>query len=115
MIHWIPLESEQQLKHIAEKSNTIPCLIFKHSTTCEISAMAKHRLERQWNFDATEIELYYLDLLRFRPISREIAEKFQVHHESPQVLLIHNGACIYDASHLDITVPELRTVYTDSI
>jgi bacillithiol system protein YtxJ len=115
MINWIPLESEQQLNTIAERSNTVPCLIFKHSTTCEISAMAKHRLDRQWNFDAKEIEPYYLDLLRFRPISKEIAEKFQVHHESPQVLLIHNGECIYDASHLDITVSELRAIYADSI
>lgn len=115
MINWIPVESEQQLNSIAERSNTVPCLIFKHSTTCSISAMAKQRLERQWNFDPQEIEPYYLDLLRFRPVSRAIAEKFQVHHESPQVLLIHNGDCVYDASHLDITVSELRACYTDTL
>jgi bacillithiol system protein YtxJ len=113
MVNWIPLESEQQLDVIAARSKTIPCVIFKHSTTCEISAMAKRRLETKWDFEAKEVEPYYLDLLRFRPVSREIAEKFQVHHESPQILLIHNGECIYDASHLDITVTELRSCFAD--
>jgi bacillithiol system protein YtxJ len=115
MINWIPLESEKQLNLIAERSNSVPCLIFKHSTTCEISAMAKHRLETKWNFGTQEVEPYYLDLLKYRPVSREIAEKFEVHHESPQVLLIHNGECVYDASHLDISVAELRACYADAV
>ena len=114
MIKWIPMESEQQLDAIIERSKTVPCLILKHSTTCSISAMAKSRLERQWDFTNSEIEPYYLDLLKFRPISKAIAEKFHVHHESPQVLLIRNGDCTYDASHLDISVPELRACFSDA-
>ena len=86
MINWIPLESEQQLTSIVERSNNIPCLIFKHSTRCEISAMAKHRLERHWDFKGEELEAYYLDLISFRTVSNTIAEKFNVYHESPQAL-----------------------------
>jgi bacillithiol system protein YtxJ len=111
MISWNKITTVAQLDAIAERSNTVGCLILKHSTTCSISAMAKARLEKNWNFDATDIEPYYLDLLSFRPISAAIAERFQVHHESPQVLLIRNGECIYDASHLDISVEEIRDVY----
>jgi bacillithiol system protein YtxJ len=111
MINWHTLTTTAQLDAIAERSNSVPCLILKHSTTCSISAMAKARLERKWDFDATEIEPYYLDLLSFRPISAAIAERFEVHHESPQVLLIRNGVCVYDASHLDISVEELHEVY----
>jgi bacillithiol system protein YtxJ len=111
MISWNKITTVAQLDAIAERSNTVPCLILKHSTTCSISAMAKTRLERNWDFNAADIEPYYLDLLSFRPISAAIAERFQVHHESPQVLLIRNGECIYDASHLDISVEELRDIY----
>jgi bacillithiol system protein YtxJ len=111
MISWNKITTVAQLDAIAERSNTVACLILKHSTTCSISAMAKTRLERNWDFAAADIEPYYLDLLSFRPISAAIAERFQVHHESPQVLLIRNGECIYDASHLDISVEELRDVY----
>jgi bacillithiol system protein YtxJ len=86
----------------------VPCLIFKHSTRCNISAMAKYRLEDDWAFEPGRVEAYYLDLLNHRALSGHIAERFSVHHESPQVLLIVDGACTYDASHLDITVEELR-------
>ncbi len=113
MINWNKITDIAQLDAIAERSNTVSCLIFKHSTTCSISAMAKARLDRNWDFDATDIEPYYLDLLSFRPISAAIATRFDVHHESPQVLLIRNGECVYDASHLDISVDELHSIYAE--
>ena len=114
MIKWNYLRSVHDLNAVAERSKEIPCLIFKHSTRCSISSMAKYRLEDDWNFDATEIEPYFLDLIAHRDVSNAVASEFQVHHESPQVLLIRDGECTYDASHLDITVDELRECYTAS-
>ncbi len=107
---WNPLTNSQELRQIVDRSHQVPCLIFKHSTRCSISFMAMHRLETQWDFDASQIEPYYLDLISYRNISNEIAEYFQVYHESPQMLLIINGECIHDASHLDISVEEIREV-----
>jgi len=107
-LHWIPLETFEAIEQIKQRSQEIPCLIFKHSTRCNICTIAKYRLEDDWDFDPDEMEAYYLDVLLFRPVSLQIADTFQVHHESPQVLLIVNGACIYDASQLDITLEELR-------
>ncbi len=107
-MNWIPLDSLDQLNKIIERSNEIPCAIFKHSTRCSISSMAKLRLEGDWDFSNNDIEAYYLDLIAHRDISNQIAETFSVHHESPQILLIKNGACTYDSSHLDITVDELK-------
>ncbi len=115
MINWIPLESSSQLDTIAQKSHDVPCIIFKHSTRCNISVMAKSRFEKYWDFDDKEIQSYFLDLLSFRFLSNEIAERFNVYHESPQLLLIRNGECIYDASHLDISVAELKQCFSDSI
>ena len=106
-MNWIPLESVKQINKIIERSNEIPCAIFKHSTRCSISSMAKFRLEGDWNFSNETIEAYYLDLIAHRDVSNQLAETFSVHHESPQILLIKNGECIYDSSHLDITVDEL--------
>ena len=58
--------------------------------------------------DLENVIPYYLDLKSFRSISDEVAERFSVHHESPQILLIRQGECIYDASHFDITIAELK-------
>jgi bacillithiol system protein YtxJ len=107
-LHWIPLESFDTIELIIKRSYEVPCLIFKHSTRCNICTIAKYRLEDDWDFESGEMDAYYLDVLLFRPVSLKIAEIFQVHHESPQVLLIVNGECIYDASQLDITLEELR-------
>lgn len=107
-MNWIPIKSVDQIDDIIARSADVPCIIFKHSTSCSISSMAKFRLEGDWNFSNEEMEAYYLDLLANRSISSFIADKFSVHHESPQVLLIKDGACKYDASHLDITVSELK-------
>lgn len=104
-MNWIPLNSIETLDIIKQKSFDKPQIIFKHSTTCSISKMALSRLERAVAPD--EIDFYYLDLLNYRPISKEVAEKFDVSHESPQALVIKNGVCIYDESHTGILMDEL--------
>ncbi|WP_116125025.1 bacillithiol system redox-active protein YtxJ [Lewinella sp. IMCC34183] len=105
---WNHITSVHDIEAIIERSRTVPCLILKHSTTCPISSLAKNRLEKQWDIDGQAIETYYLDLLRYREVSNFIAAEFGVRHQSPQVLLIRDAACVYDASHLDIRVDELR-------
>lgn len=108
MINWIPIVSFEQLHEITERSKALPCIIFKHSTSCSISALAKHRLENYWDVNADAVAFYYLDLIRFRDVSNAIAEDFQVRHESPQLLLIRDGNCVYHSSHLDITAHQIK-------
>ena len=104
-MNWIELQNENQLQEIKERSNQKPQLIFKHSTRCSISGMAKNRLERAQAPENTDF--YYLDLIRHRDISNKIAELFNVYHESPQVLLIKKGDCVYDESHSGISMDEI--------
>jgi len=110
MIKWKEISDIAELSAIEQNSYQQPQLIFKHSTRCSISAMALERLNRNWKFTEHQITPYYLDLLQHRDISGKIAEKWQVHHESPQILIIKNGECIHDASHSDISVSEIETV-----
>ena len=107
-INWLELRSTKDVDNVITQSFSVPCLIFKHSTRCEISAIAKFRLEDDWAFEEDTVEAYFLDLINFRQVSNYIAESFSVHHESPQALLIHKGECVFDVTHLDITVPELQ-------
>lgn len=107
-MNWKTINSIKDIDIIIERSHLVPCLILKHSTSCPISAMAKHRLEGSWDIAPDAVEPYYLDLLRHRDISNYIASAFGVQHESPQVLLIKGGICTFDASHLDIRTADLR-------
>jgi len=101
---WTHLESHEQLDQIKQKQGYT--LIFKHSTRCSISMMAKRRFELDWGAFPDDIPLYFLDLIRYRDISNQVAHLFQVHHESPQLLLIKDGECILDQSHGGISVEE---------
>jgi bacillithiol system protein YtxJ len=109
-MNWIDLTSELQLNGIQELSKTRPQVIFKHSTRCSLSSMAKSRLERYDQPDATDF--YLLDLIRFRSLSDKIADNFDVHHESPQVLLIKNMSCVYEESHNGIQMDEITEQIT---
>lgn len=110
-MNWIPLSSEEQLLQL--KSQDKPSVIFKHSTRCHISNMALRFFERDWE-ENPNVNLYFLDILEHRSLSQQIAESFHVHHESPQLILIHNGECILDASHQDISAKEVQEVLATS-
>jgi bacillithiol system protein YtxJ len=105
-MNWIELANNQQLEELKNKSNDRPQVIFKHSTRCSISSMAKGRLERSQAPDGADF--YYLDLISHRNISSKIADDFKVHHESPQILVIKNGECIFDESHYGIDMEGIK-------
>lgn len=105
-MNWIDLNDEAQLATINEQSKNQPVMILKHSTRCSISLMAKNRLDKEVNPPNTLC--YYLDLLKFRPISNKIAELYKVPHESPQILIIKNGECTYEDSHNGINIADIK-------
>jgi bacillithiol system protein YtxJ len=108
-LNWNHLENMETLDAAIAMSHKQPVVIFKHSTRCSISTVAKDRLERSWDFSKENGPImYYLDLISYRPISNEIAERLKVYHESPQLILIKNGEAIYDASHNYISLAELK-------
>ena len=98
VLPWIPLNNITQLDTIADKSKTKTQLIFKHSTRCGISRMVMNQFVAAYDVDAN-VDLYYLDLLSYRDVSNEVGYKFQVMHQSPQLLVLRNGVVVAHASH----------------
>jgi bacillithiol system protein YtxJ len=106
-INWIALTDLGQLNEIMDLSHEQPVAIFKHSTRCSISRMALKQFENEFDLEGS-VTPYFLDLLNHRDISNEIATRFEVYHQSPQLLLIKEGKSVYDASHSDIDAVELK-------
>ncbi len=102
-MNWESLSSEQQFLDISEQQPLFA--VFKHSTRCSVSSMAKSRLERNWNLD---FPVLYLDVLQYRSVSNLIASKSGVQHQSPQLIVFQNGKVIYDASHNGIILDDLK-------
>lgn len=112
-MNWLPLIAEKQLMDVDSLSNNPDVkavLILKHSTRCSISSAALGRLERTWKLSEKEVPTYFLDLLSYRSVSSAIEQHYGISHESPQVLLIKNGNCIYHASHSEIFTPDIESI-----
>jgi bacillithiol system protein YtxJ len=105
-MNWIDIESVEKFQIINNESFNNPIIIFKHSIRCSISDMALNRFERSWT--NPNIQCYFVDLIQFRNISTAISDNFNIPHESPQLLIISNGVCIYNASHSEIRATEVE-------
>lgn len=98
-IPWITLTSLGQLDEITQNSNKKTQVIFKHSTTCGISRMALNMFTQNYGLSDEQIDFYFLDLRSYRDVSNEVGYKFQVLHQSPQLLVIKNGITVAHESH----------------
>lgn len=107
-IHWIPLTDMNQLEIIKKSNKAVG--VFKHSTRCGTSMMVKRRFESNFDLTVDEIDLYYLDVLSYRPISNELASLYNLMHESPQLLIIKNNQLIADGSHGGVIDLDLKSV-----
>lgn len=105
--HWKQLITENEFIHIIKQSHHKPCVIFKDSTTCGISASAKHKIHSDFDKIKENVEFYYLDLLQYRSISNLIAEQLNVIHQSPQIIVLKNGKVIHHSSHYAISVDKI--------
>lgn len=109
-VMWNELTQLQQLDTIIEESESIPVLIFKHSTRCSVSRMALRAFENEFSLPEEDLKLYFLDLITYRDVSNEIASRFDVVHQSPQIILIKNGKAVYNESHSDIDVTAIENI-----
>tara|TARA_R110002072_G_C7977210_1_gene535684 strand:- start:19374 stop:19754 length:381 start_codon:yes stop_codon:yes gene_type:complete len=98
---WVNISSVEQLKDVLTSIDDKPVLLFKHSTRCSISSMALNGFERDWTGEV-DCKLYFIDLLKHRDVSAQVAELTGVIHQSPQAIVIKGKEIVYDATHTAI-------------
>jgi bacillithiol system protein YtxJ len=106
-VGWRLLTDLGQLNEIIQESTEKPVVIFKHSTRCYISKSALKQFENEFDIQDKVIP-YFLDLIEHRDISNEIAVRFGVEHQSPQLIFVKDGKAVYDASHESIDAAQLE-------
>lgn len=106
------IDTLEQLEELLQKEEKF--FLLKHSLTCPISHAAYQEYEKYTKENQT-IPAYYLAVQEARPLSNEIAEKFEIKHESPQALLFSKGQAIWNASHWKITKKSLTVAVNESL
>lgn len=108
-VPWHALTENAQLEEAKRESNNKLVVIFKHSTRCGISRMVLNTFEREYDLEKDkDVKLYFLDLLANRGLSNEVADRFGVRHESPQMILLKDGEVVHHASHQGILVQDVK-------
>ena len=99
---WNVLTEEQQVADVMKASNDMPQLVYKHSHTCGICHVAKERIEESFDEIKKCADMHFVNVKKSRTVSSAFAEKLGIRHESPQVLIIDQGECIWHQSHWSI-------------
>lgn len=109
-VPWHALTELQQLDEIENESEKKTVAIFKHSTTCGISRMVLKNFESEFRTGKEEdnLRLYFLDLREYREVSNEIAERFGVQHESPQLIVLKDRDVVHHSSHHSIDAQKVK-------
>lgn len=97
---WIPLEQIDQIDEVIERSYEKPVMIFKHSTRCSISRFALRQWENQ--SEVNSANYFLIDVLEYKLLSQYVAERLEIKHESPQVIVIKNREVITNLSHQNV-------------
>jgi len=107
-VKYFQLDKMEQFDEIDEISKTKPVVLFKHSTRRSISRMALKQFDAAFNYPEEKIDWYILDLLNHRDLSNEIASRYNVVHQSPQIVVIRNGKAVFNESHDSISAEDLK-------
>ena len=102
------LDDIKLLDEVDEISHTKPVVLFKHSTRCSISRFALKRFDSEFKYPDDKIDWYLLDLLNHRDISNEIAHRYNVLHQSPQIIVVRNGKAVFSSTHDAIDAGDLK-------
>jgi bacillithiol system protein YtxJ len=98
------LVSIEQFDEVLQKENKF--FLLKHSLTCPISNAAYNQYQ-EFTEGQSEVPTFFLAVQDARPLSNEIAERFQIKHESPQAILFFNKNAVWNTSHWHITKDSL--------
>ncbi|MCY4159357.1 MAG: bacillithiol system redox-active protein YtxJ [Bacteroidetes bacterium] len=96
------IESIAEFNSLLKQSESGTVVIFKHSSTCDLSANAKDEMLK------VNLPVFELVVQTARPLSNHIESHFGIRHESPQVILIHQGKPFFNASHRAVTAKNIQ-------
>lgn len=102
------LHQVDELDNVWEVSKQKPVFIFKQSTTCPISADAFEEFKSFLDSTSIDIGAYFVKVRETREVSNKIAEKTDIQHQSPQILLMKDEEILWNTSHTNITVESLE-------
>jgi bacillithiol system protein YtxJ len=96
------------LEDALAQSQACTVILFNHDPYCPVSAAAFDEMRGA----AGDVRL--IDVSRQRDVTRELAQRTGIRHESPQVIVLRDGAATWSASHFRITAEAVAKAVGDA-
>jgi bacillithiol system protein YtxJ len=77
-------------------------VLFKHSAACPVS-WAAHAQVMRFRAQYPLVPVYLVPVLKERAASQQIAQRLNVPHASPQIIVLRRGVAVSVASHGAVT------------
>lgn len=100
---FLEIQDIESLDRFLTETENQPTIIFKHSSTCGISARAHRQMAE------VERPVGLVTVQKARAVSDEIERRFRLSHQTPQVLIVRGDDLLWNASHYDVSAPAVRT------
>jgi len=99
------------LERVLALGTDAPVLLYKHSLTCGSSAYAFEEVKDLARRSTVPIAI--IPVQTARSVSDDVARRFGVRHESPQVLLLQDGRVLWHTSHSGVTADRIQEAIAD--
>ena len=103
---FVDIESVPALDEFLATATGETAVLFKHSNTCGVSARAHAEMSR------LDGPVGLITVQRARAVSDEVEKRWELTHETPQVLLVRDGRLVWDASHFKIRATDVEAAIT---
>jgi bacillithiol system protein YtxJ len=103
------IHDENELESILMSDRAV---LLKHSPICGLSAAAMKEVQR-FAGDHPDVPVFVLDVRAQRQLSRDTAVRLDIRHESPQAIVIRDGAVAWHGAHLGITAEKLSEAFAN--
>ncbi len=107
--NFIKVDSSDVLDHLFTDSFQHPVVLFKHSTTCGISAGVFREVA------SVAGDVHVITIQTHRDLSDSLAMRTGLRHESPQAIVLVRGQAVYHASHYDIEAEGIEASVAGSL
>ncbi|MFP8488691.1 bacillithiol system redox-active protein YtxJ [Gracilimonas sp. Q87] len=105
--NWNVIPGKETLNSLLDRSKMHPQVIYKHSSRCSVSYLTKEELEHHMDLLSNRANMHFINVIEQRELSNYLAERLNIRHESPQVLLLKDGRVTWNASHWNIKGKEI--------
>ncbi|WP_413376646.1 bacillithiol system redox-active protein YtxJ [Alkalihalobacillus sp. 1P02AB] len=103
------IQTLKQWEEIYMKSSERIAIILKYNEHCVICQRAYSEFEKFYSqYDKDSVDVYIIDVVRSKPVSKQVANDLEVTHQSPQLIIMKDFDSVWCDNHKSIELKNIQ-------